>query len=388
MGTYNFGTGTYHFCYQRSSPCLHGGITDLEILDGKDAAPSPGFTKVPNDINNRQGGHYVYLSYRYHQEVMTPITQEWLRYVKGDTVISNLSIPATHDSAMWRSNIDAGPLVKDGAWCQYYDIGTQFDLGARGFDLRIYWSEEHSALWLAHGKYRLFTAYSKCSFTDVFKVLIEKLQQHPTEFILADIEVEIDIKGKAVAKYQEAVKKLLREYRDYIYVDKQKDGKVDRKNRSLLPTLDEVRGKIFIRSEATGCHGVLEGGEKNDPWRTRYLPDGTSIELEPETCLSDTYAEAPGMKGSTKRFEEKMMERPNTDKNKTKLDSVTTAVAFDGTDPETYAREVNPAAVTFLRNHPELVRTGIVFADFIGKNDSLAWEIINVNPDIRKLGYE
>lgn len=79
-----------------------------------------------------------------------------------------------------------------------------------------------------------------------------------------------------------------------------------------------------------------------------------------------------------------MMERSNTDKSITKLDSVTTAVAFDGTNPETYAREVNPAAVTFLREHPELVRAGIVFADFIGKNDSLAWEIINVNPDIRK----
>lgn len=114
--------------------------------------------------------------------------------MKGDTVISNLSIPATHDSAMWRDNIDASPLVKDGAWCQYYDIGTQFDLGVRGFDLRIYWSEKHEALWLSHGKYSLITAYSKCSFADVFKVLIEKLRQHPTEFILADIE------GNAVAK--------------------------------------------------------------------------------------------------------------------------------------------------------------------------------------------
>lgn len=99
----------------------------------------------------------------------------------------------------------------------------------------------------------------------------------------------------------------------------------------------------------------------------RYLPDGTSTELELETCLSGTYAEAPGMKGNTKYFETKMMERSNANKNETKIDSVTTAVPYDGTPPEIYAQKINPAAVTFLRNHPELVRTGIVFADFVEK---------------------
>lgn len=51
-------------------------ITDICVVYGKNAPAPEGYTKVPKDINDRHGGHYIYLSYRYHQEEMPPITQE------------------------------------------------------------------------------------------------------------------------------------------------------------------------------------------------------------------------------------------------------------------------------------------------------------------------
>ncbi len=315
-------------------------------------------------------------------EFVHDVAQDWMRLIPGNTKMYEMSIPATHDCVMWDENMPAPAVLKPCAKCQYHPIDRQFNYGIRGYDLRIYWDEKKKRILMAHNNYD-----ARQTFASVFAMLVSKIREYPTEFIIADIIIERDIDKDVADDYRKEVLSILQQYRDYIYIDP--FDAVNRRDPAQLPTLDALRGKVFIRSQPDGYRGnKFSGGVAGDPWRCRYLPGGGERLLKPDGCLRDTYMESPGMKGDTARFEETIKKYSNYKDDKATPTSsrrllYAVCTASSDTDPLAGAKKANPAGAKFLRDHPLLNRTGVVYMDFINDNDSLSWEVLKVNPTIR-----
>lgn len=418
--------GDYIYLYYKkgSDKSNLGGVTDIKFVTGKNAPAPSGYKKVDLDLNKGADGEYIYLCYRCEKEPNL-ITTNWMSKINGKKSIADISIPATHDSVMWAENMENKLInqsfggsglpipsyinVQDMARTQFLNIEDQFDIGVRGFDLRVYWSSDDNTIGMAHatdaGPLGYIGSFSKITFKEAFETLINKLKKYPTEFIIIMISIEADIENRflvnrrIVDKYKDEVDGLLKKYREYIYIDKGEEN-MNRSNRKLLPTLDEIRGKIFIVSDAEGsdAKGKLDGGFANDPWRFRYKNNTTKIEYRPKDknnniiydCISlkKTFVEGANVSGDrVHQFKDMAASRNNVAEGLLGRFGVNQAYKFNDKYPREWAIENNSKILEYLRETPSLKRIGVVGFDFIGDEESadLAWEVIKVNPDIRKL---
>ncbi len=117
---------------------IGGGIEEITFVSGKSRElPAPaGFKKVDVDLNNKQGGRFIYLCYREAEKKSdVPLLWEWMKYIDGNKSIADLSMPSTHDSAMWRANMNATTFASyDSARTQYLNLQQQFLAGVRLFE--------------------------------------------------------------------------------------------------------------------------------------------------------------------------------------------------------------------------------------------------------------
>jgi hypothetical protein len=385
----------------------NSGVTDIVFITGKDAAVPPGYTKVNVDLNKGAGGDYIYLCYKTASLTATPVLREWMKYIRDDISIADMSIPGTHDSAMWADNMNTGASALSWSLTQFLSLTDQFDAGIRHFDLRVYLNSVDSEIGMCHTTDFSVTnmgAYSKLSLPQAFEQLVNKLREHPSEFIIVWVAVEEDITKSAIVEaYKTKVKSLLEHYRDYIYIDKGEQN-MNRDDASLLPMLREIRGKIFLISDAVGkkyfvqegnCH--LEGGYKKDPWRLRYKSAGVAIDLgnedDSEKGRAKVISGGSTFKGVQSRindgasFERYLTAIGNQSASEVKLSRCYAHEAWDPrkANPREAAVKNNPQIVQYLQGHLLASGAGLGCFDFAGRQESLrlAWEYIKTNPDIR-----
>lgn len=182
------------------------GITDMLLVTGKNAFAPAGYDRLSVDLNRGAGGKYIYLCYRYYQQMPSADLRNWMGQVDDNRSIANISIPGSHDSAMWLTNMESTANILDSAaQTQYLNLENQFDVGVRSFDLRVYWSDSLDATALAHStniKVGYAGSYSNILFQDAFQRLVNKLKEHPTEFIIMLISVEQDMSASQAGKYK------------------------------------------------------------------------------------------------------------------------------------------------------------------------------------------
>ncbi|MEA4134235.1 phosphatidylinositol-specific phospholipase C domain-containing protein [Mycoplasma sp. 2704] len=171
----------------------------------------------------------------YSDDTQTQLNlSDWMADVDGDKLLSELSIPGTHDSGMYD-----GRGVKwffGSAWArtQYKNLPTQLKMGIRYFDIRL----DRNNL-VNHGG-----AYSNNLYLqNVLDECKKFLTAHSSETIILRIKDEnVDVGNLSATdciKWRNSIIDNLYKFKDFLF-------KNDSRNNNLNPTLNELRGKVFV----------------------------------------------------------------------------------------------------------------------------------------------
>ena len=151
----------------------------------------------------------------------------WMKDIPDDTLICDITIPGTHDSA------SAYAMLPFFSRCQYFSIGRQLNDRFRYLDIR---------LGIKDGELIFYHGFCPCQtgpwpWSGVLKLdaglkeIYSFLKDNPTETVIFTVKME---QGSDVAEFQKLLHKSIDKYPDYWYLS------------DMLPTLGECRGKIVL----------------------------------------------------------------------------------------------------------------------------------------------
>lgn len=143
---------------------------------------------------------------------------DWMKDIDGGKLLTELSIPGTHDSCALYGTIFAE--------CQSWKLPSMLRAGIRFIDIRC--RHLHNAFVIYHG-----VAFQFKNFTDVLTECQNFLAENPSETIIMKIQQEYEAEDNTES-FEETFLRYNKAYKDLIYIY---DG---------IPKLDQVRGKIFL----------------------------------------------------------------------------------------------------------------------------------------------
>jgi len=207
---------------------------------------------------------------------------DWMSHVPGDTLISKMSIPGTHDSYALYGGV---------GWtkCQEWDVPKQLRKGIRFFDLRF--RRAGTGFHIYHGP-----IYQHKIGEDAFNEITNFLREQPTETVLVSYQEEGTPSMSGSSSFQTILNSYVRRYRRWIYG-----------NNTVIPRLEDVRGKmVFIDNKCSGNFGInCYRLNKKDDWNHPTYEDktrGVKTHLEAARQSSGSelfltycsYSDAPG----------------------------------------------------------------------------------------------
>jgi 1-phosphatidylinositol phosphodiesterase len=184
-----------------------------------------------------------------HDSTIGATNTDWMAWLPNKALLSELSIPGTHDTGASRFGGDA-------ALTQSMDLQEQLKSGIRAWDIRL--KEESGRLKIYHGIARQGQDFD----TEVLATASGFLDAHPNETVLMRIKDEAD---PATAGFDTLVKANLDKY-SRVY-----------RGTSNNPALRDIRGKIVVLQNFTSStrFGI--------PWSSLTIQDqynlGTNWDL-------------------------------------------------------------------------------------------------------------
>ncbi len=187
----------------------------------------------------------------------------WMKNVSGDKLLSEINIPATHDSATKYCDFS---LFSS---CQSFTITEQLYIGVRAFDIRV------DGIKLVHS----FCKCKKSSFgkqlalVDVISDMLLFLRENPSETIIMSFKMDA---GENSAQCLEMLYKLFIENNENVFF-----------TENRIPMLKEVRGKICLvrRTDSLRDNAGLDfskmpdQGSKDKVTPEVFSPNGTDFVL-------------------------------------------------------------------------------------------------------------
>ena len=253
----------------------------------------------------------------------------WMKDVADSKLITEMSIPGTHDSGATHSIFDVSGK------CQELSIENQLKIGVRFFDIRLQ---------IVNDKLNVVHSFvdQDLSFIDVLEDFNSYIENNQSEFLIISIKEDYDSKNSNV-EFKSKVKENLENYNNIVF------------DTSLPKTLGEARGKIFILnrycSEDIGIPAYYN-------WK-----DSTSFELgdlyvQDNYCINDINIKKEDIVNTIKYSNE----------SNDKLVLCFTSCYLDYGFPPTYA--VTPATtlnkwfISYVNENKDS-ELGIVIVDFI-----------------------
>ena len=168
---------------------------------------------------------------------------DWMSAIRGETKLTEITIPGTHDSCARKFKNDA--FVSSMAKCQALNIPQQLDAGIRFLDIRCEVDPSTYSVWTVHGSADCWDGDEYFFLDFVFQFIYDWLDAHPSETVLVSIKEDDGNAGAAV--FTSAIYEYIHGYgqgkyfygSDYNYHDYWYLGK-------SVPTLDQVRGKCVL----------------------------------------------------------------------------------------------------------------------------------------------
>lgn len=172
-------------------------------------------------------------------------SSNWMQSISGDTKLSALSIPGTHDSAT--QYVSLSPIFQ----CQDTDIKTQLENGYRYLDIRLVLRNDELILKHNFAKCRKakFIFSKPLTLDDILEDIYTFLDQNPSETVI------FCVKKENSKDNLNQVKSIL-------------NSKINTNSwyiENRIPTLDEVRGKIILATRFKNeCGLYLNWEEQGD----------------------------------------------------------------------------------------------------------------------------
>lgn len=353
------------FTLMQGDQVIKKELTDGDILDC--SSEDMHITNIVNSSNSAPTSVTIQFSPLYDD-----LAASWMSKLPNDTPLYSLTIPGTHDTGTFDSDIDGSYR------CQNFNIMTQLTSGIRFFDIRL-----QDKLHLCHGG-DVFGDDFDLTITDVISECNRFLEMQPNEVILMCIK---DEHGNDVGKN---FKELM-------------DGTPSLSERlvtdATLPKLGDVRGKIVLMRRFPNPSKSSYGINLREGW-----PDDCTDHFTNEDDVK-FYIEDHYFKGQV--FEQhdtgtKMEDIKNAFKDATGssyndyLFIVYSSISFRGAHtPYNYAwgesgidPVINASLDTLIRNNYSsdtlTYRLGVVVMDYYnnhGYDDPyrLSWQLINTN---------
>jgi len=192
-------------------------------------------TSLPSPITDR-----VYLKNLKSQNISIE-GSSWMSLIPDSRILSDITIPGTHNS-MTHSLGDV-PIGGVEGWAQnqYASLEDQLRMGIRFLDIRLKHVGDHFDI--HHGEF--FTGHD---LFDVLDVVTEFLAKNENETVMISYQ-EAATTGENNNTFCQTLK-------SYIYQEKYNRSLYSLYNKTILPTLGEVRGKIlYIDQHKKGCPG-------------------------------------------------------------------------------------------------------------------------------------
>lgn len=173
---------------------------------------------------------------------------DWMRSIDDNKLISDITIPGTHDTMA----LHGGPAAE----CQAWSLADQLKAGIRYLDLRVF--EFEHKLYIMHG-----IIYQHSSFTDVLSTIQGFLREYRSETVFLRVKPDGQLFNKD--KVEGLVLKLISGDQD-IWVE------------SAIPRMGEVRGKIVLLQKDSFKLGIpLLGTDKKDDYKVTHIDDKESL---------------------------------------------------------------------------------------------------------------
>jgi 1-phosphatidylinositol phosphodiesterase len=279
-------------------------------------------------------------------------SRNWMSKIDDNTIITNLSIPGTHNSGTsgykWPD-----PCIKY-ARCQELNILEQLQCGVRFLDLRIALVGKKEVLRITHGKCR--TTF--LTLSDAFKQIAEFLYENPTEAVICLLRVEEGDKEKVGMAID-----------DYIYDQHHGGVQFDPYDKNALPTLKECRGKwVYWRGNYDGHNcGVRVGWSGDASSMKNPFVHGTWLAVADRyTCLRET--KEKHLQEWLPTAAEKTQNNLKTQEDKYAFLTFTSGYNIGGRigpRPKKYANQINPFLMKYLGKHPSYYLYGIIAVDYV-----------------------
>lgn len=190
----------------------------------------------------------------------------WMAALHDDTLISDLTIPGTHDSAAYTSSL---PFIST----QTLDFRKQLDAGIRYFDLRCRLRKD--VVEMVHGSYFL-----GLRLENVLSVMYAWLDAHPSEALI--VQIKRDRKETNVStKFPRAI----------VHVLLHNPSRWRTEN--TIPQLGSMRGRIQLlrrfSADGLGEFGIDVTEWQDNPTKpfTLYLPEDGQVTIQDHYSLVD-----------------------------------------------------------------------------------------------------
>ena len=145
----------------------------------------------------------------------------WMEGISSSKLLSELSIPGTHDTMTYAYSGIGGLWV----WCQSWTLPIQLNMGVRFLDFRC--RAFNGGMPFHHGDW-----YLGLGLSSALTNIVEFLQTNPSECVIVRIKQEKSNLGGY--DFRDALQPFLESVSPYIL------------KKSSMPTLGEARGKIVI----------------------------------------------------------------------------------------------------------------------------------------------
>ncbi|HAQ28868.1 MAG TPA: hypothetical protein DCQ76_03845 [Ruminococcaceae bacterium] len=157
-------------------------------------------------------------------------TENWMKNIADETLLSMINIPGTHDSAA-RFVTAPTPQI---FCCQDMSVKKQLLSGARFLDIRLV---------LSHKKFKAVHYIMRCRknkelsggtllFDDILRDTAEFLKENPTETVIVSVKMDFGVNVRDF--YQSFVHRYIEPQKELWYTE------------NKIPSLGAVRGKIVL----------------------------------------------------------------------------------------------------------------------------------------------
>ncbi|CNH92881.1 phosphatidylinositol diacylglycerol-lyase [Yersinia frederiksenii] len=279
--------------------------------------------------------------------------QTWMSHLSDSMLLSQISIPGTHDSASFNINVSGAGFTQT----QSLNIKEQLDNGVRFLDARCRLIED--VFTMHHG-----AVFLKQQFGDMLKTCVDFLIRHPTEFIILSVKQEHTTENSITQFHEVMQKRYVKQYSNLFYL------------QNKIPRLNEVRGKIVLLRRYSGGDIGINANPWKDDTTFKIKNSGFNIHVQ------DHYA---GYNALNINFKRKFVAALLSEaKNKRPQDLFINFISVSGLlMPYTGAAGhhlIDGMNVWLCKQYREKQTMGIIVADFVDVDDGdIIKTVINSN---------